>query len=72
MWEKVCGIFLMPSNGKNTMNFFSHLIFFKLHKNHVHFTCKRFLTTRRKGLMMLTVRDKMRINIIKCSHVVIE
>jgi len=25
-WEKVCGVFLMPSNGKNATNFFPHLI----------------------------------------------
>jgi len=26
MWEKVRGVFLMSSNGKNAMNFFPHLI----------------------------------------------
>jgi len=26
MWEKVRGVFLMPSNGKNVTNFFPHLV----------------------------------------------
>ena len=26
MWEKVRGVFLMPSNGKNVTNFFPYLI----------------------------------------------
>jgi len=33
VWEKIRGVFLMPSNGKNATNFFPHLILGVIKKN---------------------------------------